>query len=1558
MASSSNDKFMLLNQFDWDTFYTRIQNIAEGEGVWKFINPEVARPPTELKEPSPPKDTMAPVSTRGSTATAESTPQPTIFEENQKRLMDEQLFDIKMKRYKEQRKGLSKVLNEILILTGSTWRIHIERKTHPRDALIALKEAINPGRDKKDDRLESEFFQLHGGPGSKTVTSWLNRWRNLARHIEARTDENKFHMSNHKLVLDFLRGVATINSPWATPELAKHLNTPRDEQKKLSKVIENFRQYNDLVEPPRTTAKRTHSAMAAELGGESIEEDPQQDRKKSKKCCVCGYEHMWTECYYLNKDGKVRPDYWHIKADIVQKIKDQLSKDERYKAAVERILGHAYDKYLEVNRGGRGRASRSKTTAKSSANLAVTDEVDPEANFLQSNHDFEVNYNADQVTESSRDDFIIDSGANVHVTHDSWLYRSYAPSTSRQVVKHGNTESVIMGFGTIRLETRSGAAPTELLLHNVAHVPDFHINIISIYRLRMRGIYWDQDWLYSTAGRIARTPLSSRGLWILEHDARCLASSAFAAIRMTRTPISHDLWHKRLGHSGDRAIDHLQSSAEAIGKAISQKSYGTCLPTTCETCSLSKAKQQISRSPQRRGTEPLIKVKQQVSRSPQKRGTAPFNHVHMDIIFFPKAYNSHRYGIHYYCDYTHYHYLTTLASRKEDEMLKNMEYFIQIIQKQGFTIRRIRLDHESSLKTKFDSMMDKYGIIVEQSAPYSPQQNGSAERSGAMIIVKARCLLAESKLPEQLWPELALAAVYLLNRTPVEGLQWRTPYEAVFKIKPSISHLRIIGSKAYVLKPNIPKLAKLHARARIGYLIGYEASNIWRIWLPASGRVIPARDVTFDEARRWGGEREDPNVVKNIEINQELTTIARQALDLASLPNQTQIQQQGSNSASTASEDHQSNEQSDEGTRNRVEQASQDSQIPDQNPSPGSGPNNQSEAENAAGITQAASPEKGTIAAMLTPDMTPDRQLNPQQTFETDRTGIEDREPLTPISNPGEAESITLFGVFITATQDSSHRIDNIPSAPDGWRAMTQHPHARLFKAAAEEEIQKLTAKNTWKQVNVPQDKQVIPVRWVFTYKVNAQGVLIKHKARLCVRGDLQKLNPHEDVYAATATFKTFRTLMSLAAAFDLEVWQLDAVNAFVNADIDDDVYISLPEGYSQKGLCLKLLKALYGLKKSPLLWLNEFSKTLRDIGLVPVQGENCLFRHTTESIFVFFYVDDVLILGPKDKISLMTDIKEQLRRRYEMKDIGEIQWFLNVRITRDRAARKLWLTHDTYIDKIVQKFNLGHLRSPDMPGSPRIDYVKPSTQASPQLVKQYQERIGSLIYPSVTTRPDIAWISSKLSQYSQNPSPGLIQEADRVIAYLNGTKYLSIEYSAKATDSPGSQEDTLKHIFEAASDASFADDQETRHSSQGYCFKLFGGPIQWQASRQKTVTLSTTEAELLSLTHASKELQALDRLFIQLRLDIDQQTSINCDNQQTVGILNKELPRLSSKLRHVDIHQLWLRQEVDEGRVCVKWTPSQDMIADGFTKPLSKQKHQIFISQLGMTDMRYALTE
>ena len=205
-------------------------------------------------------------------------------------------------------------------------------------------------------------------------------------------------------------------------------------------------------------------------------------------------------------------------------------------------------------------------------------------------------------------------------------------------------------------------------------------------------------------------------------------------------------------------------------------------------------------------------------------------------------------------------------------------------------------------------------------------------------------------------------------------------------------------------------------------------------------------------------------------------------------------------------------------------------------------------------------------------------------------------------------------------------------------------------------------------------------------------------------------------------------------------------------------------------------------------------------------------------------------------------------------------------------------------------------------------------------------------------TRPDVSFAAQKLAEFLLNPGPSHIAAANRVVAYLQGTRTKGPEYGP-----------TVQNHFEAASDASYADDVTTRRSTEGYVFFLFGGPVDWRCTKQKTVTTSTTEAELLALSHTAKILYSWRLLFNQIELNLQHEMKIFCDNQQTVRLLLKNTPRLITKLRHVDIHNMWLRQEVERKKIHVEWIRTEDMKADGFTKPLPRLKHDAFVRQLNL---------
>jgi Reverse transcriptase (RNA-dependent DNA polymerase) len=301
----------------------------------------------------------------------------------------------------------------------------------------------------------------------------------------------------------------------------------------------------------------------------------------------------------------------------------------------------------------------------------------------------------------------------------------------------------------------------------------------------------------------------------------------------------------------------------------------------------------------------------------------------------------------------------------------------------------------------------------------------------------------------------------------------------------------------------------------------------------------------------------------------------------------------------------------------------------------------------------------------------------------------------------------------------TNHHCTDLPEPPKFWKDVATHPHKAGFKAAANKEYRDLERRGTFKPVPESEAGKafIIPTMWVFTYKFDSNNILIKYKARLVVRGDLQRNSKFQDNYAATLAARIFQALMAIAAYFDLEMRHFDAVNAFTNSGIDEDIYIRFPKGYERLRMCLKLLQTLYGLPRSSLLWLKEFCSKLKELGIEQSLECQCLFF--SSKLIIFFYVDDIAILYHRQDTEEYELFREKLLDAYEMREMGELQWFLGIRIVRDRMKRKIWLCQDSNIESMMDSFNLYTSKYPNTPML--TDELKLySGQATPQEVYSY----------------------------------------------------------------------------------------------------------------------------------------------------------------------------------------------------------------------------------------------
>ena len=223
--------------------------------------------------------------------------------------------------------------------------------------------------------------------------------------------------------------------------------------------------------------------------------------------------------------------------------------------------------------------------------------------------------------------------------------------------------------------------------------------------------------------------------------------------------------------------------------------------------------------------------------------------------------------------------------------------------------------------------------------------------------------------------------------------------------------------------------------------------------------------------------------------------------------------------------------------------------------------------------------------------------------------------------------------------------------------------------------------------------------------------------------------------------------------------------------------------------------------------------------------------------VILILYIDDLLLLG-KD-LSKIQDIKSQLGKLYQMKDLGPASSYLGIRITRDRNTQAIWIDQQVYIENALKRFELLDANSTKTPLPAGIHLEKSEEPVALDTKTYYQQIIRTLIYATIGTRPNIAFAATGLSRFNNNPTKEQVKYAKYVLLYLKGTKELKIKYD-------GSSDARLIGY----SDSDWGENRDDRHSTSGHVFLMANSAISWASHRQTMVTLSVGEAEYMELAN------------------------------------------------------------------------------------------------------------
>ncbi|CAJ2639700.1 unnamed protein product [Trifolium pratense] len=986
-------------------------------------------------------------------------------------------------------------------------------------------------------------------------------------------------------------------------------------------------------------------------------------------------------------------------------------------------------------------------------------------------------------TKSSSECWLIDSGCTNHMTYDRTLFKDLKP-TQISKVRIGNGGYIsAKGKGTVVISTSSGIKT----ISDVLYVPDIDQNLVSVGQLIEKGFKVSFEnqlcLIFDTTGReILRVKMRGKSFSFdpIEEE----QSAYFTEVSPT------ELWHKRLGHCHIQRMMNMKNNDMTRGLPV----LSNHLPN-CNACQFGKQIRKPFPKTVWRASQKLQLIHTDVAgpqRTPSLQGSLYF------VLFID--------------DFTRMCWIFFLKFKHEVAgvfvKFKNM-----VETQSGCKIQFLRSDNgKEYTSTQFNLFCEEAGIVHQLTTPYTPEQNGVSERRNRSIMEMARCMLHEKDLPKQFWAEAANTAVYLQNRLPTKVLKDKTPFEAWYGYKPSLTFLKVFGCVCFAHVPQV-KRDKLDKKAIPGIFVGYSSvSKAYKVYHPQSGKMTVSRDVHFNEDQQWDWK----NPKKTI------------------------------------------------GSFNDIE----------------------------------------------------DDYLE-KQTTELCENELEDDPPIR--------------GTRLLS--DIYQRCNVAVCEPACCEEALKDPK---WKNAMEEEMSMIQKNKTWELVDKPEDRNIIGVKWVFRTKLNADCSINKYKARLVVKGYAQIFGvDYSDTFAPVSRLDTIRLVLAIAAQKGWKVFQLDVKSAFLNGDLQEEIYVEQPEGFAVQGgedKVYLLKKALYGLKQAPRAWYSKINDHLLSIGFEKSLSESTLYvKHKGKnSLIISLYVDDLLVTG--DDTRLVEEFKQEMMQAFEMTDLGLMTFFLGIEIKQNE--NDVFIYQKKYAKEILKKFQMEECKTVSTPMNQK---EKLSKEDGFDKVDEgyYRSLIGCLMYLTAT-RPDILFAVSILSRFMHCASEMHLKAAKRILRYIKGT----VDYGVKFESCP-----TFKLC--GFSDSDWAGSIDDMKSTSGYCFSLGSGVFSWCTKKQETVAQSTAEAEFIAATAAVNQVVWLKKILFDLHLQQNHKIEVFIDNQAAIAI-SKD-PVCHGKTKHFNIKLYFLREMQQNGEVTLVYCKSEDQLADLFTKPLPVSKFEFLRQKIGV---------
>lgn len=833
-----------------------------------------------------------------------------------------------------------------------------------------------------------------------------------------------------------------------------------------------------------------------------------------------------------------------------------------------------------------------------------------------------------------------------------------------------------------------------------------------------------------------------------------------------------------------------------------------------------------------------------------------------------------------------------LLEKKSDYLSTLMKFEEYVSTQYKGKMRIIRSDNALEFADRAcTEYFAKKGIIHQTTCPYTPQQNARAERKHRHVLEVARALRFQSGVPLCYWGDCVLTAVYIINRLPSAALNFEVPYERLTGEQVDYDSLKVFGcmAMAYNAARGGDKFAP---RSVPCVFLGYPSGTKgYRLLNLKTMQIFNSRHVTFHE---------------------EIFPLNEDAVKSYAQPLPTLMPQ----SRNTLYE-----EELEMDTNNEVDRTEDDV--------------HETEAEvNQSPLNNDSNEESG-------------RQQLLRKSTRTSKQPDWLKDFVTPTSKTA------MSAATITPQLVSSHfncfLATIVPQTdPTFFHQAVKLPH---WVEAMNAELQALEENKTWEVTTLPTNRKAIGCKWIYKTKFKADGSIDKHKARLVILGYKQTYGiDYVETFAPVAKMTTVRALLAVAAMKEWHVHQLDVSNAFLNGELEETVYMMMPQGYNGYGsriseslttaesknvqqLVCRLKKALYGLRQASRQWHHKLSVTLVSIGFSHSKSDYSLYSKVKDEVItlVLIYVDDILISGNCGKS--IDKLKAELSAHFHMKDLGPVSYFLGLEIDRSNAG--FFVSQRKYTLDLIKEFGMMKATPLKLPMDTHL-HLTPDKGELLNDPQPYQRLLGKLIYLTIT-RPDLSFPVHTLAQYMQRPTSVHMQAAKRILRYLliNPAQGILLASSSAAQ-------------LTAYCDSDWASCPTTRKSTSGYCVLLGSSPISWKTKKQSVVARSTAEAEYRAMALTCCEVTWISALLKDMGLQDLPPTIIKSDNQAALSIAAN--PVLHERTKHIEIDCHFIRDKIVEGAVVTTHVPSHSQLADVLTKPIPVKQHNHLLRKIGVS--------